>query len=329
MKQYNHLTQQERELIFLYLNQGRSCRKIADIIGRNCRTISREIVRNKDKLSKIYLPSKAHSLANKRRSNSKLGKLDDPSLRHYVISKLNCYWSPEQISGRIKYKAPQYYVSFETIYKFIYKRKDHKYRLWEFLRYRHPRRQLFNQRRVKIKTAIPNRISIQNRPLEANKRLTVGHWETDNMEGKRKTSGLVSVTVDRKVKIVSLIKLNNKKAVGKRDSLINMFGKRTRYIVKSITMDNGTENYYHQDVAKVLNCKTYFCNPYHAWEKGTVENTIGLVRQYLPKGYDLSKINQADLNNIAFELNNRPRKKLQYLTPIEAFNREVKWGTSS
>ena len=328
MKQYNHISQQERELIFLYHNQSKSNRDIGKLLGRDQRTIGRELVRNSSRTNNRYLPSSAQEMAVKRRQEAKIGKLDDPALRSFVVNKLGRYWSPEQIAGRLKLKAPSAYVSAETIYTFIYQKKNKKLRLFEFLRRRHPKRQLFNGRKVKRKRQIPYRVFIDQRPQTANLRREIGHWETDNMEGKRKTGGYVSALCDRKSLIVKLDKLKSKKPEEKHQSLIRQFRREEYPFVKTITMDNGTENFHHYKVANDLFCKTYFCNPYHAWEKGTVENTIGLVRQYIPKGTDLTTISTADLIQIADELNNRPRKKLKFQTPLEVFNSETNWGTS-
>lgn len=124
-----------------------------------------------------------------------------------------------------------------------------------------------------------------------------------------------------------MARLENKKAEEKSQSMINQFYRWPSPLVKTITMDNGLENHDHEETARILNCQTYFCNAYHAWEKGTVENTIGLVREYIPKKTDLSEIAKADLNWIAWELNNRPRKRLGFLTPSEVFYKETGWGT--
>lgn len=324
MKNYHHLKQTDRELIFLYKGQGKSYREIGRLMGKDYRTIGREILRNN---SHGYLPSQAQKLANKRRKESKVGKLDDPLVRKYVIAKLGRHWSPEQISGRLKLKVPDLSISYEGIYQFVYGKENKGLRLWEFLRRRHSKRQLFSQRRVNHKNQIPNRVSISRRPLEANLRREVGHWETDNMEGIKSIPLAVSVNVDRKSGVVKMDKLLNKKAEEKAMSLINRFSKWPSRLTKTLTFDNGVENHNHEKVANLLNCQTFFCNPYHAWEKGTVENTIGLVRQYIPKGTDLTNVTKADLNWIDWELNNRPRKRLGFQTPSEVFYKETGWGT--
>lgn len=328
MKEYNHITEKERELLFLYSSQGKSLREIGRLLNRDHRSIGRELTRNEDTVTHHYLPSIAQEKACKRRQESKASKLDDPAVRAFVISKLGRHWSPEQIAGRLKLKAPNAYVSYESIYTFLYHPENKKLKLWEFLRRRHYRRQLFTGRKAKRARQIPYRVFISQRPEAANLRLEVGHWETDNMEGKRKTAGHVSALCDRKSLLVKLGKLESKKPKEKHQSIVRQFRREEYPFVKTITMDNGTENFHHYKVASDLSCRTYFCNPYHAWEKGTIENTIGLVRQYFPKGTDLTEVLQEELTQIAYELNNRPRKKLGFKTPLEVFNYETRWGSS-
>lgn len=332
MKKYQHLSGRERELIFLYQQQGKGSREIGRLLGRDHRTVGRELSRNSGSIGKggeQYSPFLAQTLADQRRRESKAGsrKLADPALRKWVIRKLGKQWSPEQIAGRLKLKVPELSVSHETIYQFIYARENRKLKLWELLRRRHPRRQFSGLRKVKRKRPISGRIFIEQRPEEANLRLVVGHWETDNMEGPRNSKPCVCVNVDRKSSVVKLGKLNNKEAREKEKSVVGQLGKFPSRLVKSITMDNGTENTYHRQIARQLNRQTYFCNPYHSWEKGSVENVIGLVRQYLPKGTDLAEITQGELSWIAWQLNNRPRKKLGYHTPSEVFEKETGWVT--
>lgn len=332
---YTHLSNEEREKIFLLKGKGKGQREIGEILGRNHRTIGRELERNDIKSSNssnpgipLYSPSKAEELARERRRNSKVKKLDDPALRNFVINKLNRNWSPEQIAGRLKRKAENAAVSHETIYQFIYAKENKPLRLWEFLRKRYPRRRKKYDRKVKRGKIleIPNRIKIDQRPEEANHRTKIGHWETDLIEGKKSSKDVISIEVERRSRYTMLTKLENKEADNKLSALNQQLGKLPSSLVKSITFDNGKENYYHEEVADNLSCQTFFCNPYHSWEKGTVENTGGLVRQYLPKGTDLSTIEKSELSYIAKELNNRPRKILKYYTPREVILRETGWG---
>lgn len=333
MKQYKHLSLEERERIYLYLGQGKSSREIGRLMRRNHRTIAREIKRNQSAPAPQltvgrYSPSVAQHLADQKRQKAKMGvrKLDDPALQHYVIKQLGRHWSPEQIAGRLGLKVPDLAISHETIYQFIYAKENRRLRLWELLRKRHSRRQTKHGRKAQ-KAQIPGRVFIEYRSDEANLRLKVGHWETDNMEGTRATKDCASAVVDRKSGLVRIAKLKSKKAQEKEAALINQLGKFPDRLVKTITYDNGSENHHHQTVARRLNCQSFFCHPYHSWEKGSVENTIGLVREYLPKGTDLSTVTQGGFSWIAWQLNNRPRKRHGYYTPSEIFEKETGWVT--
>jgi len=330
MNQYRHLSITERETLFLGLSEGKSYREIGKILNRSYRTIGREVQRNSVKSNHPkrveYFPSKAQKFSEERRKQSKVGKLDDPALSRYVINKLGRHWSPEQIAGRLKRKIPHLSVSPEAVYQFVYNQENRKERFWEFLRRRHPRRQLFNGRKTRNK-AIPGRIFIENRPEKINSREEIGHWETDLMEGVKSENECLSVFAERKTGFIQGEKLPDKRPETKAESTIKLFDRKPRQLIQTITLDNGLENYRHQKMAEELRCQTYFCHPYHAWEKGTVENTIGLIRQYIPKKTPLSTVTKSDISQIFWELNNRPRKRLGFLTPLEVFFLETGWVT--
>ncbi len=331
MKTYHQLSIHEREQIKLWYGNGESCRAIANKLGRNHRTIARELSRNCPNLgNKAYCPTLAQKKAVKRRFEGRSRKLDEGALRGYVVRCLGKGWSPETISGRLKRIHSQQTVCPETIYRFIYNKEEKCERYFEFLRRGHKKRENWFGRSTQTRKRldIPNKANIALRPKEANLRKTVGHLETDLMEGLRQTGGAVSVTVDRKSGFVMLDKLLSKSSEERISSLIQHLERYPRQMRKTVTMDNGRENMEHQKLQENLRIKTYFCNPYHSWEKGTVENTIGLLRSWVPKGTDLMTITQADLNAIAIELNHRPRKRHGYLTPYEVTLQETNWGTS-
>lgn len=332
MKQYHHLTIHEREKIKLLFSQGKSLRSIAKSLGRDRKTISRELDRNSPSLGhSSYCPTEAQKQTVKRRVLSKTKKLESGALRTYVVRRLTQGWSPETISGRLKKIHSQVAVSYETIYQFVYDRQNHKERYWEFLHYGHKRRECWHGRKSQTvkRLTIPNKTNISLRPDEANDRRTVGHLEGDLMEGSRTKGGAVSVAVDRKSGFVMLDKLVSKHSKERIQTLIDHLKRYPPRMSRTITFDNGTENFLHEQLIDELNCQTYFCNPYHSWEKGTVENTIKLIRSWIPKGADLTTVTQADLNIIALELNDRPRKRLGFLTPAEVVLQETNWGTSS
>ena len=332
MKHYHQLTIHEREQIKLWCQQGLSCRAIARKVGRNHRTIAREMVRNSPGLgTQTYCPTLAQKRATKRRIERRRKKLHEGALQNYVVRRLGKGWSPEVIAGRLRRINSQLTVCPETIYRFIYD-KDHKgERYYEFLHRGHKRRESWFGRstQTRKRLSIPNRLNISFRPDEANTRETVGHLGTDLMEGLRKSGGAVSVTVDRKSGLVMLDKLVSKESEARIKALIERLIKYPRAMRQTVSMDNGTENTNHEKLQQELDCPTFFCNPYHSWEKGTVENTIGLVRSWIPKGTDLTVITQADLNAIMLELNHRPRKRLGFLTPYEVTLRETNWGAST
>ena len=271
MKGYTHLTQPEREFIFLQLHQGSSSRQIADALGRNHSTILREIQKNasasEDSVRSGYSPAQAVQLAKQRRQNSKQAKLKDPSLQRWVIRHLTRGWSPEQIAGRLKRDAPQAALSYETIYQFIYSPQQRSLRLWEFLRRGHPRRRAPNGRDLQAakRSLIPHRISIEQRPLEANQRQRVGHFESDLLEGTKTSRSVVSVTVDRKSGYLILDKLLNKQPEPRAEHLAQNLG-QLPFPTRTVTLDNGTENMYPERIAQHLGCGIFFCRPDHAWD---------------------------------------------------------------
>lgn len=330
MKNYTHLNTAERELIFLGLGQGKSYREMGRILGRSHTTIQREIRRSGgDGLmssSSDYSPQRSEKIAEERRKESKASKLDDLSIRSFVVGKLTRGWSPEQIAGRLKLKAPNCFLSHETIYQFIYAKENKPLRFWEFLRRGHKRRRLFGGRKSQSsrRLTIPNKTLIGERPVEVNQRTRIGDFESDLMEGLRISQGFVSVTVDRKSGFVLLDKLTTKGADPRAEVVIKTLGKLP-IVNRTLTLDNGLENYEHEKISRSLGLQTYFCNPYHSWEKGTVENTVGLVRSYLPKKTDLNPVTQTDLNTIAGELNHRPRKRHGFYTPAEVVYNETGW----
>lgn len=332
MKNYHQLTIHEREQIKLGYQQGLSCRAIAKRVGRNHRTIARELARNSPSLGvHAYCPTIAQKQTVKRRLEGRSRKLDEGALRDYVVRRLGKGWSPETVAGRLKRINSQITVCPETIYRFIYDRENKGERYYEFLRRGHKKRESWFGRstQTRRRLEIPNRLNISLRPEEVNTRTTIGHLETDLMEGVRKTGGAVSVTVDRKSGLVMLDKLVSKGSEERMEVLIDRLTRYPREMRKTMTLDNGTENTKHERLQKELSCQTYFCNPYRSWEKGSVENTVGLVRSWIPKGTDITTIDQSDLNAIMLELNHRPRKRLGFLTPYEVTLRDANWGAST
>jgi len=318
-KQYSHLSPEERERIAVLLGKGATKGEIAKELGRNKGTISREINRNASPEYNCYLGHRAQQRADLRAENShNHPRLRDEGIRNYVLFHLEIGWSPEQISGRISIDNPAWSISHEAIYQYIYDSgtPDRK-RLIGFLRRSHRIRKPKSIGRRVRPTKIPNRIPIDERPASVLTREEFGHWETDSLVS-RKSSAALNSTTERKTKLLFLSKISSKTAKETSGAIIKRLQSLPFYARQTLTLDNGTENAKHEDITKSLGTKCYFAHPYHSWERGTNENTNGLIRWYLPKGTDFSKISDEQIRRIESALNNRPRKCLGFKTPLEA-----------
>ena len=316
-----HLLLRERETIAFGVRSGKSLREIALELGRDHTVISRELERNKGP-DGAYDPYWAEKITREREniSNSQRNQKNQ-TVMSYVTEKLNQDWSPEQIAGRIEIDLPGRSICPETIYRYIYRRENRSMRLWVNLRRSKIRRMTYYGKRPH-KEIIQKRVFISERPKEIESRSQIGHWESDNMLGRRESCG-ASANTERKSRFLILSKLNQLTAEAKKNSLVISLGSLPPWARRSITFDNGPENAFHEIISTAINVRTYFCYPYHPYEKGTVENTIGLVRQYLPRKESMRNVTQADLNWIAARINDRPRKCLGYKTPSEVFYGEL------
>jgi len=332
-KTYCHLSLEERVEIYSLFKAGETLRDIAKKLDRNVGTISRELKRNKSRCHLPYTPVKAHKNATKKGTLQRSkAPLKEPETYLYVREKLRDEgWSPETISGRLKLDRPHLSICHETIYQYIYG-KGKRYKLWKYLPEKKSRRRTKGGRGVRSissPTRIPGAVSIIKRPPGVEKRKTEGHLETDLMEGPRSDKQVLSVEIFRKTRYSQLSKLANKKASTKQKTIIKklkrleFLQKSNKPILKSITADGGPENTNHKQISKNLGIKFYFCQPYHSWEKGSVENTIKRIRRFIPKGTPLSQFTDMQIQWLENKLNNTPMKCLKYLTPNEAFEREV------
>jgi IS30 family transposase len=240
-------------------------------------------------------------------------RLKNDQIRKYCIEKLRIGWSPEQTSGKISEDLPGQYTNYESIYQYIY--NDAKY-LIQYLARGRQKRQKRGKSRGNRACKIPNRTSIDARPEEINTRSRTGDWEADTMVSKQSKETLV-VLRERKIHLTFIVKVRNKSAKELKRAIIKRLKHLPPHLRKSITFDNGTENALHEEIAFELNLKTFFCHAYHSWEKGSVENTNGLIRRFLPKKTDFSLITEDQIMIIEERLNNRPRKTLNYSTPYE------------
>jgi IS30 family transposase len=238
--------------------------------------------------------------------------LKHPTLLAYVTEKLAENWSPEQIAGRLKsfpVERPEgQSVSHEAIYGYIYEEEPH---LYHKLRRKHWERRKKGQRH-RNKPVIPDRVPISERPSKVNEKKEIGHFESDSIVGKRHKQGL-SVQYERVTQFVKIHRIRNFTPEETNEAIAATLAALPENFIQSFTLDNGTENYQH----KSWNIPTYFCEPYKPWQKGGVENANGLIRQYIPKGADIRKVNDEQIRTIEYRLNSRPRKKLNYQTPLE------------
>lgn len=318
----SNLNQTDRERIELYLRLHFKIRAIARMVGRDHSVILREIKRN----SSDYFPYDAllaQRAAERRAKKTNKRKLDkDPKLQEYIRLRLKKKWSPEQIAGRlnvkpsIKVKGKK--ICPETIYQYIYAQADGEDRWFPYLKRAKRHRQKRYSRKKKI-LAIPDRISIHDREEIVSNKARYGDWESDTICFGRK-SPAVSTHYERKSFLVRIEKLANKTADETEQALARTMNDLPPELRNTITFDNGGEGSKHTSIRDNFNVQTYFCDTYAAWQKGGVENMNGLIRQYLPKKTDITKVSLRQLKIIQEELNNRPRKGLGYLTPNEVIS---------
>jgi len=313
------LSLEEREEISRGVAAGDSIRQIARRLRRCPSTVSRELTRNGG--SGAYRASEADQSAWERADRPKLCRLaTHPELRWRVAEKLALQWSPEQISGWLKEQFgsdEQMQISHETIYKslFVQARGVLKKQLMVHLR---RRRQLRQARRGTTKQglgSIVDAISIRERPAEAEDRAVPGHWEGDLLSGARNSH--IATLVERHTRFVMLTKLEGKDTNSVVEALARQVRKLPRELRRSLTWDRGKEMADHKRFTLATDVKVYFCDPRSPWQRGSNENTNGLLRQYFPKGTDLSAFSQAYLNRIAQRLNERPRKTLGFKCPAD------------
>ncbi len=316
------LTLAEREVISRGLAQQLSLRAIAAQLGRSPSTVSREIQRNGGYAA--YRASKAEKAAWQRALRPKPCKLASrPALTRVIAMKLQLEWSPEQIAGWLRQRYPQderYQVSHETIYKslFIQARGVLKKELLAYLR---TERTVRRPRQTTLKGKglgqIPEAISISERPASVEDRAVPGHWEGDLIAGSNGSH--IATLVERHTRYVMLAKVDGKDSATVVQALIKQARKLPTELYKSLTWDRGSEMKDHKKFTLATDIQVYFCDPKSPWQRGSNENTNRLLRQYFPKGTDLSVHSQAELNRVARRLNERPRKTLDYETPADRF----------
>ena len=317
---YKHLSIMEREKLMFHLAQGLSICKIAKLLGRDKSTISRELKRNAEE----YLPSKAQAAYCKRRKKCRPHKLLEKPDLFALVKKffLDLQWSPEQIANRLKLEGYPIQISYKTIYRAIYatmfdtpeqKRSQGNRGAIRKLRHKGKPRRKKGYRSNRGKIPISHELS--ERPVEANERSRFGDWELDTIVGKNRKSALVTL-VDRKSRFLKCAKLTR---LGSKEVAAAIIALLHGEPVKSITSDRGREFQLHDNVTKILGVEFYFAPPHQPWQRGTNENTNGLLREYFPKGYDFNALSDEDLHKVVDQLNRRPRKCLGYRTPHEVY----------
>lgn len=324
---YAHLTIGERRQLFImHHHEKRTARTIAKQLGRSPSTVSREIQRH---MSTTYLPCYYPNLAEHdyrmmtRRRGQRL-RLKSTQTRAYVTEKIRLGWSPEIIAGRLRADGAAPYVCHEAIYQFIYKESPH---LSADLPRKHKKRRIKRPYRS-TPQFILDRTNIAKRSPAANERREYGHWESDSLLSAGHKPGC-NVIVERVTRLTRITKLSHQTSAETKSALLNALAPFPTDFVKSITYDNGSENAQHLAVNEALRCQSFFCAPYHSWEKGSVEQMNGLFRRYFPKHTDFAHVPTGELDRAAELLNTRPRKCLGYRTPNEAYDIYVRsQGTS-
>lgn len=314
---YIQLTYEERVTLSVLKLQGLSIVAIARALGRHRSTIYRELNRNRCHVTDgAYRPSKAHRRTRARRSRSRRNR--QYSFNDFLLIRklLRLKWSPEQIVGHLRrFKLMDRCISHETIYQYIWRDKADGGNLWKYLR-QSPKTRRKRYRAYDSRGRLANKRHISG-PASVETRRYKGHWEVDTVHGRGSSHCIVTL-LERKTGFVMIGKLPNKSTTSLNKKTIALIN-RDPSAFKTITSDNGTEFHQYKKIETQCNTTFYFANPYHSWERGSNENVNGLIRQYLPKTESMNSLTQAQCDQIALKLNQRPRKRLGFKTPEEIY----------
>lgn len=320
MDNYSHLSLDERQILYTLKQQGIAISEIAKRLNRHRSSLYRELARHS--VQDAYNPISAERKAIDTRSQQRLCKIERyVTLRQYVMRHLKIGWTPEQIAGRLKRKKSKYAICLETIYQFIYRKKNRKLFLLLPKQKAKRRRQLA---RKPQQCRFGNRRIITERPSYVDRRFHYGHWEGDRIEFIGERSAAVTTLVERKTRVVLLIKNADKKSSQVMNSIVNKFGHSPSKFCKTITFDQGTEFANFTLLERKLKCKVFYCHKHAPWEKGSNENMNGRLRRYLPSNFNIDDISQELLDQLSISLNNTPRKCLGFKTPKELFLKHYK-----
>jgi IS30 family transposase len=313
VKKYTQLTCEQRYHIYLLNKQGYNQTFIAKSMHRDKSTISRELTRNTGKRGYRY--QQADRLATERHQKKNKAIKLTHDVRSYIRTKLKLYWSPEQIVGRLEVDK-NIKISAETAYRFVLQNKAVGGELYKYLRHQHKK---YRKRYGKndYRGRIPNRIDIDERPTIVDTRIRIGDWEVDLIIGKGHKGGFATLA-ERKSRLYLALPIKYKTASAANEAILKLL-QPIKHWVKTLTFDNGREFSWHDELAKKLDCGTYFAKPYHSWERGLNENHNGLLRQFFPKKMALDKVSEKETFKAIDLMNNRPRKCLGFKTPFEVF----------
>jgi IS30 family transposase len=319
------LTGEERDKLARLQARGMGVRACARELGRGVSTVSEELKRGRLSTGEYVAIHAQHRSGLRKAHRQEREVLKSPWLYAHVWEKLRDGWSPEQITGKLKKLYPDdasRHLSPETIYRFIYAPEQADKRLWEYLPRKQKKRRAQHGRSVH-KSRIPDRVSIHDRPEEINGRTTFGHYEGDTVEGQRSKHDGIHTEVERLSRKLFAQKVARVASRETTDAQLGIFGALPQGARQTTTLDNGREHHLHGELTTALGLDVYFADPYSSWQRGTNENTNGLLRRYLPKRTDFTTLTQEDLDDIVEEINNRPRKCLDYATPNEVFLAEI------
>lgn len=319
---YQHIQPNERDLIAVWVSQGLTVREIAKRLKRSPSSISREVSRNESVKNGVYVAISAQAKADRIcQETRKQHPLKDPVIYSYVLERLRRGWSPEEIAGRLKLKKGKTVICHETIYSYIYRKQNKEKRLWEYLVRKQKRRRKQTGRSVQ-KVQMAQRVSIHSRPKAIDERSEFGHWEGDTVEGRRSEGDGIHTEVERVSRYLEAMKVDRIDSLNGIKAQREIFSSLEDPARRSTTLDNGRENHLHL-LLRFLKMSVYFADPYCSCQRGTNENTNGIIRRYLPKGSSFKDLSQEELNDIVWEINHRPKKCLGYNMPYEIFERQL------
>jgi transposase, IS30 family len=323
MPSYTHLTPTERGQIQAFLEQGIGRQSIARRLGRNPSSICRELKRNGGNPERYQAERAQNRYHEVRKDCVPTKRLDYEALRRYVIDKIVDGWTPETVAGRLPIDHPDDFrmrISHEALYQAIYADETLRF-LIKYLPQARPKRRKRGQGKTRRGPSIPNRVGIEHRPEVVQERSRHGDWEGDLVVGANQDGFLVTL-VERRSRMLQSRKVQTKQAAVVAQAVVEALLDWPSSWVKTTTFDNGTEFADHETMAQDLQMDVYFAAPYASYQRGTNENTNGLIRRYLPKGTPFCDVSQERVDQIVEDLNNRPRKCLGYRTPNEVFQKQ-------